>query len=155
MRQIALDRMQWGSFGVEPAAWFTTITRKIDLMKVEEDRIKVFDSSQKVQVKVKRVKDGGLQLEDGDEKKLLRLKGKKNDGYEAEDGSGKRLFRAKWKNGWSLESGDIRVEGQKVLLGSASIDGTSVPEVGFCLALPGLTPLQRGSLALFLAQVGL
>ena len=39
MRQIALDRMQWGSFGVEPAAWFTTITRKIDLMKVEEDRI--------------------------------------------------------------------------------------------------------------------
>jgi len=39
MRQIALDRMQWGNFGVEPANWFTTITRKIDLMKVEEDRI--------------------------------------------------------------------------------------------------------------------
>ncbi|ENO81922.1 putative methyl-accepting chemotaxis protein [Thauera sp. 27] len=39
MRQIALDRMNIGEFGVEPATWFATITRKIDLLKVEEDRI--------------------------------------------------------------------------------------------------------------------
>ncbi|WP_345792654.1 nitrate- and nitrite sensing domain-containing protein [Thauera sp. JM12B12] len=38
LRQIALDRMEQGEFGVEPASWFATITRKIDLMKVEEDR---------------------------------------------------------------------------------------------------------------------
>jgi methyl-accepting chemotaxis protein len=38
LRQAALDRMDSGSFGVEPAHWFTTITRKIDLLKVEEDR---------------------------------------------------------------------------------------------------------------------
>ncbi len=38
MRQAALDRMDQGTFGVEPANWFTTITRKIDLLKVEEDR---------------------------------------------------------------------------------------------------------------------
>ncbi|HRP24171.1 MAG TPA: nitrate- and nitrite sensing domain-containing protein [Thauera sp.] len=39
LRQIALDHMLLGAFGVEPANWFATITRKIDLMKVEEDRI--------------------------------------------------------------------------------------------------------------------
>ena len=38
LRQIALDRMEQGEFGVEPASWFAAITRKIDLMKVEEDR---------------------------------------------------------------------------------------------------------------------
>ncbi|HAF54376.1 MAG TPA: methyl-accepting chemotaxis protein, partial [Thauera sp.] len=38
LRQIALDRMELGEFGVEPGTWFATITRKIDLMKIEEDR---------------------------------------------------------------------------------------------------------------------
>ncbi len=38
LRGIALERMALGSFAVEPAKWFTTITRKIDLLKVEEDR---------------------------------------------------------------------------------------------------------------------
>jgi methyl-accepting chemotaxis protein len=39
MRQVALERMDTGTFGVEPTKWFGTITLKIDLLKVEEDRI--------------------------------------------------------------------------------------------------------------------
>ncbi|MBN8441058.1 MAG: nitrate- and nitrite sensing domain-containing protein [Thauera sp.] len=39
MRQVALDRIETGAFGIEPATWFNTITRKIDLLKAEEDRI--------------------------------------------------------------------------------------------------------------------
>ncbi|CAH1745418.1 Putative methyl-accepting chemotaxis protein [Thauera humireducens] len=39
MRQAALDRMDVGSFGVESTTWFNAITGKIDLLKVEEDRI--------------------------------------------------------------------------------------------------------------------
>ncbi|KAI5912787.1 nitrate- and nitrite sensing domain-containing protein [Thauera sp. 2A1] len=39
MRGVALERMETGGFGIEPATWFNTITRKIDLLKGEEDRI--------------------------------------------------------------------------------------------------------------------
>ena len=36
-RQIAIDKARTGGFGVEPAAWFKTITKKIDAMKEMED----------------------------------------------------------------------------------------------------------------------
>ena len=39
LRQIALERMELGDFGVEPTQWFAAITQKINLLKVEEDRI--------------------------------------------------------------------------------------------------------------------
>ena len=37
MRKVALERSDIGGFGVEPAAWFRTITQKIDDMKLVED----------------------------------------------------------------------------------------------------------------------
>ncbi|HXE37963.1 MAG TPA: nitrate- and nitrite sensing domain-containing protein, partial [Azonexus sp.] len=39
MRAIAIDKAAEGGFGVAPGNWFGTITRKIDAMKVLEDRI--------------------------------------------------------------------------------------------------------------------
>ena len=39
LRQIALERMELGDFGVEPTQWFAAITQKINLLKAEEDRI--------------------------------------------------------------------------------------------------------------------
>lgn len=39
IRDIALERMSSGNFGVDPGEWFTTITARIDQMKVLEDEI--------------------------------------------------------------------------------------------------------------------
>jgi methyl-accepting chemotaxis protein len=39
MRKVALDKVQEGHFGVEPAAWFAAISAKINAMKALEDQI--------------------------------------------------------------------------------------------------------------------
>jgi methyl-accepting chemotaxis protein len=39
MRRVAFDKSLEGNFGVEPGAWFGTITAKIDAMKVFEDKL--------------------------------------------------------------------------------------------------------------------
>ena len=47
MRQLAFDKASEGSFGIEAADWFKTITEKIDAMKIIEDHL-VVDLSTKV-----------------------------------------------------------------------------------------------------------
>ncbi len=39
MRKVALDKAQEGGFGIEPAKWFATISKKINAMKAAEDKI--------------------------------------------------------------------------------------------------------------------
>ncbi|HUX64774.1 methyl-accepting chemotaxis protein [Sulfuricella sp.] len=39
MRKVALDKAQEGDFGVDPANWFDAITKKINAMKVAEDKV--------------------------------------------------------------------------------------------------------------------
>ncbi|MDH4284414.1 MAG: nitrate- and nitrite sensing domain-containing protein, partial [Gallionellaceae bacterium] len=38
MRKVALEKYQEGNFGIEPSRWFATISKKINAMKVVEDK---------------------------------------------------------------------------------------------------------------------
>jgi hypothetical protein len=133
--------------------------------KIESDRVKVLDG-EVLQAKAKR-KEAGFELEDGSGERLIRAKYKQGPDIRFEDGQERILLhlqpqadRLRWLGPAGQSLGEIRQQADEIQLMdatkkvTAAVKGASRLEVGAILPLDSLTPLQRATLALYLAEVG-
>ena len=133
--------------------------------KIESERVKVFAGEQ-LQTKAKR-KEAGFELENAAGQRLLRAKYKQGPDIRFEDGKDQVLLhlmpqadRLRWLGPSNQALGEIRQEnGELHLLNAtkkvvATLKGSTHLEVASVLPLENLTPLERATLALYLAEVG-
>lgn len=129
--------------------------------KIEADRVKVFEG-ETLQAKAKR-KEDGFELEDGGGGRLLRCKWKSGHPLKVEDGNGQVTLQLDQMRLLSPQGG-FRGELRNAAGGLELVDPTKkvvarlagpVPkEAGLALGLTQLTPAQRATVVLYLAEVG-